>query len=43
MKPKGRPQCPPGRPETRILKINATPEAVARAIVAAAKPPKPAK
>ena len=43
MKPQRKPQRTPGRPETRILKINATPEAVASAIFAAAKPPKPAK
>ena len=32
-----------GRPETRVLKIDATPEEVAKAIFAAAKPPDPSK
>ena len=30
-----------GRPETRIIKLDATPERVARAIFSAAKPPDP--
>ena len=32
-----------GRPETRWVKINATPEQVAKAMFAAAKPPDPSK
>ena len=32
-----------GRPETRIIKINATPEQAARAIFSAVKPPDPGK
>ena len=32
-----------GRPETRWVKIDATPEQVAKAMFAAAKPPDPSK
>lgn len=32
-----------GRPETRVLKIDASPEYVAKAMFAAAKPPDPSK
>ncbi len=32
-----------GRPETRIIKLNATPERVARAIFSAVKPPDPTR
>lgn len=32
-----------GRPETRWVKIDATPEEVAKAMFAAAKPPDPSK
>ena len=32
-----------GRPETRVLKIDATPEQVAKAMFATAKPPDPSK
>ena len=39
-KPKRLPKAR-GRPETRHIKINATPERAARAIFAAAKPPNP--
>ena len=31
-----------GRPESRIIKLNATPEQAARAIFSAVKPPNPA-
>lgn len=34
---------PAGRPATRVLKIDATPEEVARRIFANAKPPDPSK
>ena len=33
----------PGRPITRIIKLDATPEEVARAIFAAAPPPDPSR
>ena len=32
-----------GRPETRVLKIDATPSEVAKAMFAAARPPDPSK
>ena len=32
-----------GRPETRVLKIDATPEELAKVMFAAAKPPDPSK
>lgn len=34
---------PRGRPVTRAIKLDATPERVARAMFAAVKPPNPAK
>ena len=34
---------PRGRPETRVIKLDATPEQVARAMFAAVKPPDPSK
>ena len=38
-----RPEQTRGRRETRVLKLDATPEQVARAIFNAAKPPRPSK
>ena len=35
------PKRRPGRPETRVIKLDATPEEVARGIFANAKPPDP--
>ena len=32
-----------GRPETRVVNIDATPEEIAKAMFAAAKPPDPSK
>lgn len=43
MENKEQPKRKRGRPETRILKIDATPEYLAKAIFAAAKPPDPSK
>ena len=37
------PQRKRGRPETRIIKLNATPEQVAQAIFSAVNPPDPAR
>ena len=34
---------PRGRPETRIIKLDATPEKVARAIFSVVKPPDPTR
>ena len=33
----------PGRPESRVIKLDATPERVARAMFAAVKPPDPSR
>lgn len=43
MKPKPADKRQRGRPETRVLKINATPEEIARAIFSAAEPPDPTR
>ena len=39
--PPGTPKKRPGRPETRVIKLDATPERIARAMFAAVKPPDP--
>ena len=36
-------QSPRGRPETRVIRTNATPEEIARRICENARPPKPAQ
>ncbi len=42
-KPTPVPKASRGRPETRIIKLNATPEQAARAIFSAVKPPDPTR
>lgn len=41
MKPKKKQDKKRGRPESRIIKLDATPEQAARAIFSAVKPPDP--
>ena len=43
MKEKPTEKKPRGRPVTREIKLDATPEQVAKAVFAAAKPPDPSK
>ena len=41
--PPDEPKRRPGRPETRVIKLDATPERIARAMFAAVKPPDPSR